>query len=93
MARKRIALVVKRVDAGFNTQQAFYNKLKENGVSISFDSYKNIESGRCKNIDVFTAICISKVLGETVEEIFLPLETQKMRQEPDSAAQKGGEWF
>lgn len=86
MAKKRISLIVKRVEAGFNTQQLFYNELKKNGVLISFDSYKNIESGRCKNIDVFTAICISKVLGETVEEIFLPLTTQKIRPKPGSAA-------
>ena len=89
MTKRRMGLVAKRVGAGFNTQQAFYNELKKKGVMISFDSYKNIESGRCKNIDVFTAICISAVLGETVEEIFLPLATQKLRRNrsnPDSAA-------
>lgn len=89
MTKRRMGLVAKRVEAGFNTQQAFYNELKKKGVVISFDSYKNIESGRCKNIDVFTAICISAVLGETVEEIFLPATTQKIRRKhktPDSAA-------
>ena len=89
MTKRRMGLVAKRVEAGFNTQQAFYNELKKKGVVISFDSYKNIESGRCKNIDVFTAICISAVLGETVEEIFLPTTTQKIRRKrrtPDSAA-------
>ena len=89
MTKRRMGLVAKRVEAGFKNQQAFYNELKKRGVTISLDSYKNIESGRCKNVDVFTAICISDVLGFTVEEIFLPQATQKMRQEksgPDSAA-------
>lgn len=84
MTKRRMGIVAKRVEAGFNTQQAFYNELKKKGVAISFDSYKNIESGRCKNIDVFTAICISAVLGETVEEIFLPTATQKMRRKRNS---------
>ena len=89
MTKRRMGLVAKRVEAGFKNQQAFYNELKKRGVTISLDSYKNIESGRCKNVDVFTAICISEILGFTVEEIFLPQATQKMRQEksgPDSAA-------
>ena len=89
MTKRRMGLVAKRVEAGFKNQQSFYNELKKRGVTISLDSYKNIESGRCKNVDVFTAICISEILGFTVEEIFLPSATQKMRQEksgPDSAA-------
>ena len=89
MTKRRMGLVARRVEAGFKNQQAFYDELKKKGVVISFDSYKNIESGRCKNVDVFTAICISDVLDATIEEIFLPLSTQKMRRTqsgPDSVA-------
>ena len=38
MTKRRMGLVAKRVEAGFNTQQAFYNELKKKGVMISFDS-------------------------------------------------------
>ncbi len=41
--------------------------------------YSKIESGDQKNVDVVLANSIAAVLGSTVDELFLPANSQKMR--------------
>lgn len=81
MAR-RTKLVAARIDAGFESQEAFVQSLIEDEVEIKLETYKNIESGRNKNVDVFIAFAICAKLGKSIEEIFLANRAHKIH--PDN---------
>lgn len=75
--REKLLLARKR--AGL-TQQKLALLLK-----IPRYKYSKIESGDQKNVDVVLANSIAAVLGSTVDEIFLPNNSQKMRKKNGGA--------
>lgn len=86
--QKRHKLVAARIAAGYSSQEDFVKVLRENGVDIKLETYKNFESGRSKTVDVVIALEIARYLGKGVSEIFLPDAAQKIhrKQNPTSAA-------
>ena len=69
----RLELLVARKRAGL-TQQEIAEKL-----GIPRYKYSKIESGGQKAVSVETANDIARLLNVTIEEIFLPVDAQKMR--------------
>lgn len=75
---RRTKLIAARIEAGFNSQEDFVNSLREDGVQIKVETYKNIESGRNKTVDVVIAFIIVKKINKSVEEIFLSIPVYKI---------------
>lgn len=89
MAR-RTNLVAARIAAGFDSQEAFVQALIKDKVKIKLETYRNIESGRNKTVDVIIAFAICAKLNKTVEEIFLGNAVQKIhRKNLNTATDQG----
>lgn len=83
MTKRRTKLIAARIECGFNAQEEFVNALRADGIEIKVETYKNIECGRNKTVDVVIAFAIANKLNKTVEEIFLSDTVQKIHRIPN----------
>lgn len=80
MRKHRTKLLSARLDAGYKTQNDLVEELRKETelgsvkmkIDISLETYKNIECGRSKTVDVVIALVIAKKLNQPIEKIFLP---------------------
>jgi DNA-binding XRE family transcriptional regulator len=80
---KREALIAARNSEGLS-QEALARK-----CGISQDVYYRIEVGRQKRVDVVLADKLAKALGKTINDIFLPTNTTKLRRKQSRNDTKG----
>ena len=72
MSNKRFKLVLARMEAGYPTAEKFVDALRKEGLDIKLETYRNIESGRNKSVDVVVAFAIARLIKRKPEDIFLP---------------------
>ncbi len=85
---KRFNLIAARIQAGYGSQPAFVDALKEDNVDISYNEYANIEGGRRKDVGIGIGLVIAQKLNREHElaTLFLPLPTYKIRLSADEQA-------
>ena len=71
MVKKRLRLIAARIESGFLKQDELVTLLKKKGFEITVETYRNIENGRSKNVDINLAFAIAEELNKDVKEIFL----------------------
>ncbi|MBP2658291.1 MAG: hypothetical protein H6Q69_1323 [Firmicutes bacterium] len=80
MEKRRTKLQIARLEAGYQNQNDLVEELRKD-INISLETYRNIECGRNKTVDVVIAFVIAQRLNKSVEEIFLTNWAHKIHRE------------